>query len=100
MAVRYITGQTHPDHDTICSFRRRNGGAITAAFKHVLKLSREMGLLEVETVSVSGTDMKANASKHRSVRSDRAEEPEAKLTADSEGSEAGTRRRRWEERRR
>jgi transposase len=44
VAVRYITGQTHPDHDTICTFRRRNGGAITAAFRHVLKLAREMGL--------------------------------------------------------
>ena len=24
VAVRYLTGDTHPDHDTIASFRRRN----------------------------------------------------------------------------
>ena len=24
VAVRYITGPTHPDHDTICTLRRRN----------------------------------------------------------------------------
>lgn len=84
VAVRYITGQTHPDHDTICTFRRRNAEAFTAAFKHVLKLAREMGVLQVGTVSVDGTHIKANASKHRSVRYDRAEELEAKLTADIE----------------
>jgi len=84
VAVRYITGQTHPDHDTICTFRRRNGEAITAAFKQVLKLAREMGVLRVGTVSVDGTHIKANASKHRSVRYDRAQELEQKLTADIE----------------
>ena len=84
VAARYITGQTHPDHDTICSFRRRNGEAITAAFKQVLKLAREMGLLQVGTVSIDGTHMKANASKHRSVRYDRAKELEEQLTADIE----------------
>jgi transposase len=84
VAVRYITGQTHPDHDTICTFRRRNAAAITAAFKQVLKLAREMGLLQVGTVSVDGTHMKANASKHRSVRYDRAKELEQQLTADIE----------------
>ena len=25
LAVRYLTGDTHPDHDTICAFRRENG---------------------------------------------------------------------------
>src|ERR1700741_2280595 len=24
IAVRFLTGDTHPDHDTICSFRRQN----------------------------------------------------------------------------
>jgi hypothetical protein len=24
LGVRFLTGNTHPDHDTICSFRRRN----------------------------------------------------------------------------
>jgi hypothetical protein len=84
VALRYITGQTHPDHDTICSFRRRNGEAITAAFKQVLKLAREMGVLRVGTVSVDGTHIKANASKHRSVRYDRAKDLEEQLTADIE----------------
>src|SRR5208283_3421335 len=36
IAVRYLTGDTHPDHDTICAFRRGNGEAVRQAFAEVL----------------------------------------------------------------
>jgi transposase len=82
VAVRYLTGDTHPDHDTICAFRRNNGEVIKAMFAHVVNLAREMGVVKVGTVSVDGTHIKANASKHKSVRYDRAGELEAKLAKD------------------
>jgi transposase len=82
LAVRYLTGDTHPDHDTICAFRRTNGEVIKEAFLEVLKLAREMKLLRVGTISVDGTHIKANASKHKSVRYDRAGELEQKLRTD------------------
>lgn len=82
LAVRYLTGNTHPDHDTICAFRRANGEVIKAAFLEVLKLAREMKLLRVGTISVDGTHIKANASKHKSVRYDRAGELEQLLLKD------------------
>ncbi len=84
VAVRYLTGDTHPDHDTICAFRRENGEAVKQAFVEVLRLAREMGLLRVGTVSVDGTHIKANASKHKSVRYDRAGELEKLLRKDIE----------------
>ena len=28
VAVRCLTGDTHPDHDTICAFRREDGEAV------------------------------------------------------------------------
>jgi hypothetical protein len=74
--MRYLTGDTHPDHATICAFRRGNGQTIQEAFLEVLKLAREMKLLKVGTISVDGTHIKANASKHKSVRYDRAGELE------------------------
>lgn len=74
IAVRYLTGDTHPDHDTIAKFRRENFEAVAACFVHVLELAREMKLLQVGTVSVDGTKLKANASKNRNVRYDRAGE--------------------------
>ncbi len=72
IGVRYLTGDTHPDHDTIAKFRRENFDAVSACFVHVLELAQAAGLLKVGTVSVDGTKVKANASINRNVRYDRA----------------------------
>lgn len=82
IAVRYLTADTHPDHDTICSFRRRNKKAFRETFLYVLKLAREMGVLKVGTVSVDGTHLDANASKSKNVRYDRAVQLEKQLRLD------------------
>jgi transposase len=84
LAVRYLSGDTHPDHDTICAFRRQNASVVKEAFVEVLRLAAEMGLLKVGTVSVDGTHLRANASKHKSVRYDRAGDLERQLRADVE----------------
>lgn len=82
VAVRYLTGDTHPDHDTICEFRRKNFEAVYQAFVEVLKLARSMGVLKVGSVSVDGTHLRASASKDRNVRYDRAGELERQLELD------------------
>jgi len=74
VGVRYLSGDTHPDHDTIAKFRRENFDAVAACFVHVLELAHELKLLKVGTVSVDGTTLKANAGKNRNVRYDRAGE--------------------------
>ncbi len=82
VAVRFVAANTHPDHDTIATFRRRNEQAFKAAFLQVLLLAKELRLLKVGTVSVDGTKIDANASKHKSVRYDRAKALAEKLEAD------------------
>ena len=72
IGVRYVTANCHPDHDTICKFRRENLTAISESFLQVLLLAQELKLLRVGTVSVDGTKIDANASKHQGVRYDRA----------------------------
>ena len=72
IGVRYVTANTHPDHDTICKFRRENLAAVHESFVQVLLLAKELKLLRVGRVSVDGTKLKANASKRRSIRYDRA----------------------------
>ncbi len=67
VGVRYLCANTHPDHDTICVFRRTNGAAIRDFFAHTLVMAREIGLAKVGIVSVDGTLIKANASKARNV---------------------------------
>ena len=84
LAVRYLTGDTHPDHDTICAFRRENGDVVREAFVEVLRLASELKLVKFGTVAVDGTHIKANRSKHKSVRYDRAGELERQLRADVE----------------
>ena len=72
IGVRYVTANTHPDHDTLCRFRRENLEAAQSGFVEVLLLAKELKLLTVGRVSVDGTKVKANASKRRSIRYDRA----------------------------
>ena len=72
IGVRYVTANTHPDHDTVCKFRRENVAAVQESFVQGLLLAKELKLLRVGRVSVDGTKMKANASRRRSIRYDRA----------------------------
>jgi len=69
VVVRYICGgDLHPDHDTICTFRRENGVLFSECFVNVLSLASELGCLKkVGGISVDGTKIKANASKHSAV---------------------------------
>jgi hypothetical protein len=82
VCVRYLTADTHPDHDTMCKFRKENESAIAMAFLHVLFLAREMDVLRVGTISIDGTKIDANASKDKNVHYDRAGEFEEKLEKD------------------
>jgi transposase len=74
IGVRFVAANVHPDHDTIATFRRENFSAVSESFLRVLLLARELKLLKVGLVSIDGTKIDANASKHRSVRYDRAGE--------------------------
>ena len=66
VAVRFLCGDTHPDHDSICKFRRENKGLLSSAFHQVLELAANAQVLKVGdlTVAVDGTKILANASKH------------------------------------
>jgi transposase len=74
VAVRYLCANTHPDHDSICAFRTANEAAFRAAFVSVLQLAHHLRLTQVGTVSVDGTKIQANASKHAAVSYQRAGE--------------------------
>lgn len=78
VAVRYLCGNEHPDHDTIATFRRRNGALVRSVFVRVLELAREVGLLRLGTVSIDGTKLPASASKRATLS---VRELEAKLAA-------------------
>jgi len=75
VAMRYLSANTHPDHDTLCAFRRQNEKLFKQAFVRVLETAQEMkALKKVGTVSLDGSKILANASKHSAVSYDRAGE--------------------------
>jgi transposase len=76
VAVRLLCADTHPDHDTLCTFRRRNAVLLQRAFAQVLELAARCGVLKVGgvTVAIDGTKILANASKHSGVSHGHAEQ--------------------------
>lgn len=76
VAVRFICGgDLHPDHSTIAEFRMVNRALFESSFVKVLELASATGVLKkVGTVSVDGTKIPANASRHAAVSYQRAEE--------------------------
>jgi transposase len=82
IAFRYITGNSHPDHDTINSFRKRFIKDIEAVFIQVLGYAQAMGMLKLGKVSLDGTKVHANASRHSAMSYGHAKKIEAKLKAE------------------
>jgi hypothetical protein len=61
---RYIAVNSHPDHDTISNFRKRFLDRLNPLFTQILVIANGMGCLQLGTVSLDGTKIHANASKH------------------------------------
>lgn len=80
VAFRFIASNSHPDHDTLATFRRRFLKEIEALFVEVLMLAREMGMLKLGVVALDGTKIHANASRRHSALSyEHADKIEAQL---------------------
>jgi transposase len=82
LAFRYIAANTHPDHDTLCTFRKRFLKEIERLFVQVLGIAGEMKLLKLGTVALDGTKVHANASRHSALSYGHAEKLEAQLQAE------------------
>src|ERR1700744_969013 len=69
VAVRLLCADTHPDHDTICAFRKEHGALLQGSFAQVIELAARCGVLQVGgiTVALDGSKVLASASKHAAV---------------------------------
>jgi transposase len=52
VAFRYLSADTHPDHDTISSFRKRHLAALAGLFVQALQLCRKAGLVKLGHVAI------------------------------------------------
>jgi transposase len=67
VAFRYIAANAHPDHDTIAAFRKRFLPELKHIFVEILTIARQMKVLKLGKVSIDGTKIHANASKHKAL---------------------------------
>ena len=82
LAFRFIACNQHPDHDTLATFRRRFTTEFAEVFVQVLQVARENQFSKFGTVSLDGTKIHANASRHRALSYAYAEKIEAQLKAE------------------
>jgi transposase len=82
VAFRYIAAGSHPDHDTIVSFRKRFLDEIDAFFVQILQIAHQMGFQKVGAASLDGTKVKANASKHKALSYKHAEKLQKQLESE------------------
>lgn len=69
----------HPDHDTIANFRKTFLLELQELFVQVLAIAQAMKLFKLGNISLDGTKIKANASKHKALSHGHIEKLEAQL---------------------
>jgi transposase len=82
VAFRFIAANAHPDHDTIAVFRKRFLPQLKDLFVQILLIAGQAGALKLGTVSLDGTKVKANASKHKALSYNHACKLEEQLKAE------------------
>jgi len=82
IAFRYIAANEQPDHDSLCTFRKRFLKEIEALFVKVLCIAKQMKLLKLGTIALDGTKVHANASRHSALSYGHAQKIEAQLEAE------------------
>jgi len=79
VAFRFLSADTHPDHDTLANFRKTFLVELEDLFIQVLSLAKTMKLVKLGQISLDGTKIKANASKHKALSYGHIEKLEAQL---------------------
>lgn len=79
VAFRFLAADQHPDHDTIANFRKTFLVELEDLFVQVLIIAQTMKLFKLGCISLDGTKIKANASKHKALSHGHIEKLEAQL---------------------
>jgi transposase len=79
VAFRFIAANLHPDHDTLAHFRKTFLVELEDLFVQVLTYAQTMKLVKLGQISLDGTKIKANASKHKALSYGHIEKLEAQL---------------------
>ncbi|MCB9914835.1 MAG: transposase [Planctomycetes bacterium] len=84
VAFRVLSGDQHPDHTAISTFRKQHLHALSGLFVQVLRLCQQAKLVKLGHVALDGTKLRANASKHKAMSHARMMKSEQELMAEVE----------------
>jgi transposase len=79
VAFRVLAAGNEPDFRTISDFRKNHLEALQGLFEQVLEMALEAGAMKLGRVSLDGTKIKANASKHKAMSYGRMKEKQEQL---------------------
>jgi len=79
VGFRYLSAQQTPDFRTFIKFRRRHLEFFRSVFVQVVDFARESDLVKMGHLSIDGSKIKANASKHKAMSYGRMLKQERKL---------------------
>jgi transposase len=95
VAYRVLAAGNFPAHRTIAEFRQQHLAAFETLFVQVVQIAREAGVVQLGTLAIDGTKVKASASKHKAMSYGRMHDEETRLreqitalTAQAEASDA------------
>jgi transposase len=71
---RWLCGGLKPDHRTISNFRKNNLLLLPGIFTQIIQIAQKLGYISLGHVSIDGSKLKANASKHKAMSTKRMKE--------------------------
>jgi len=76
---KVLAAGNEPDFRTISDFRKIHIGTLQGLFEQVLEMALEVGAVKIGRVTLDGTKVKANASKHKAMSYGRMQEKQEQL---------------------
>jgi transposase len=76
---KLLAAGNEPDFRTISDFRKNHIGTLQGLFEQVLEMALEVGAVKVGRVTLDGTKVKGNASKHKAMSYGRMKEKQEQL---------------------
>jgi transposase len=82
IAFRVLAAGNEPDFRTLSDFRKIHIATLQNLFEQILAMALECGAIKLGRVSLDGTKLKANASKHKAMSYGRMQEKQQQLKAE------------------
>ena len=80
IAFRVLGAGNFPRHRTLCDFRKHHLDDFRSVFVQVVQIAREADLVQLGTIAIDGTKVRANASRHKAMSYGRLQQEEHRLS--------------------